>query len=274
MRIFNLNKHTEYILKCLIRNITHYDSQCVNFFSYNNRKPYIIGISGSVASGKSTMSHWLQIVLKNYFVKKRVSVVTTDNFLYPNKILHFLGLMQNKGFPKTYDVKSLVNFFLDIKFGISNKIVIPVYSHLQNDIVFNRSAIVKNSDIFIIEGLHIFNPDFYKQKNVNFFVSNFFNFSMYIDVDNLLLEDWYLNRFLKLKYISKFFTNSFFNIYSKISDKTVKNIAIKIWYDVNFKNLEKNIILSKKYTNFVIKKNFDHSISSVSLRRQDNIKRY
>ncbi|XBC44414.1 MAG: type I pantothenate kinase [Buchnera aphidicola (Schlechtendalia peitan)] len=274
MKTFNLSSDIKYILKCLIKNIIYHDLTNNNYFNYKNKKPYIIGISGSVASGKSTFSHWLQKALKKNFVDKSISVVTTDSFLYSNKTLKLLGLLGEKGFPKTYNINELINFFLNIKYGVSNSIVVPIYSHFCNDIILDRYNILRRSDIFIIEGLHIFNPYFYEKIYSYFSLSDFFNFSVYIDADDILLEEWYLNRFLRFRCISKSYPSSCFNFYSKISYKNAKNIAIGIWYEINYKNLKENIFISKKYANFVITKKHDHSINCIQLRYKNNIRYY
>ncbi|XBC42569.1 MAG: hypothetical protein U0T58_00210 [Buchnera aphidicola (Meitanaphis elongallis)] len=154
-----------------------------------------------------------------------------------------------------------------------SNIVIPTYSHFFYDIIPYSKKVIERSDIFIIEGLHILCPFLYqRQENDRLFLSNIFNFLIYLDAHELLLREWYLNRFLKLRYISQFYPSSFFNIYSKMSYREAVNIADNIWYNINYVNLKKNILPTKKYANFVLTKNFNHNINSIQLMRKDNIR--
>ncbi|XBC41304.1 MAG: type I pantothenate kinase [Buchnera aphidicola (Nurudea yanoniella)] len=263
MKTVELDKNIENILKYLVKDILYND--LVNSYSSENKntKPYILGITGSVSVGKSTMSRILQKGLKKYFTNKNISIITTDSFLYSNEILNNLGLMEQKGFPKTYDIYRLKKFFLDITFGIQN-INIPVYSHFFQNIVPSCNKIVQKSDIFIIEGLHILNPYFYiTQKDGSFYFSDFFNFSIYMDAKDEFLIEWYLNRFLRLRKISKFYPRSFFNFYFKMSLNDAINYAIRVWYKINYKNLKENIFFTKQYANLIINKNFEHEINYV-----------
>ncbi|XBC38229.1 MAG: type I pantothenate kinase [Buchnera aphidicola (Floraphis choui)] len=271
MKILNSYLHFKYIIRHLVTDILYNDIIYRKNFEHNNKTPYIIGISGSVAVGKSTISKWFKDVLKTFFVTKNISIITTDNFLYSNKILYELGLIEKKGFPQTYNMKQLIKFFLDIRLGVNN-IAIPVYSHFFYDIIPNFKKIVYKSDIFIVEGLHILNPLLYRIKKNNRYISlNFLNFSIYIDADYLFLKEWYLTRFLKLRYISKFYSNSFLNYYSKMSCKDAMNMATKIWYNTNYRNLKENILPTRKYADYIITKNYNHEINNIQYMNKNNI---
>ncbi|XBC43363.1 MAG: type I pantothenate kinase [Buchnera aphidicola (Meitanaphis flavogallis)] len=264
MMIFTLNSNINHVLHFLVKDIMCHDLIYAKNFKKKHKKPYIIGISGSVASGKSTISQWLRIILQQYFIKKTVSVINTDSFLYPNKVLNTLGLMTQKGFPITYNIDFLVRFFLDVKSGMSN-MIIPVYSHFFYDIIPDFHRVVYSSDIFIIEGLHILYPFLYKRKDLSY-LSNIFNFSIYIDANDTSLIRWYLSRFLKLRYMSQFYSNSFFNDYSKMSYTEVINSAMEIWYNINYKNLKKHISPTRRYADCIIKKRYNHSIDFVQFK--------
>ncbi|XBC39278.1 MAG: type I pantothenate kinase [Buchnera aphidicola (Nurudea shiraii)] len=265
MKNLYLSSSIKDILKYLVQDILKNDLMHLKLGTCENKKPYILGVTGSVAVGKSTMSHKLKLGLQNYFTKKNVSVVTTDSFLFSNEILSSLGLMKHKGFPDTYDIRKLIDFFLKIQSGISN-IVIPVYSHFFQNVVLNSNKMIENSDIFIIEGLHILNPSFYMTKKRNsFLLSKFFNCSIYIDADDLFLKEWYLSRFLYLRKMSKFYPDSFFNFYYKMSLNDAINVASKTWYEVNYKNLKKNIFLTQEYADFIVIKDFNHDINCIKI---------
>ncbi|XBC38766.1 MAG: type I pantothenate kinase [Buchnera aphidicola (Melaphis rhois)] len=274
MKYVNFHINIDYFFECLLKNILYSDIMYKKHYRCNNKKPYIIGISGSVASGKSTISKWLKMVLRKYFVSKNISIVTTDSFLYSNRILYDLDLMKKKGFPQTYNINNLIKFLIDIRYGIRN-VTIPVYSHFYQDIIPNSNTLIKNTDIFIIEGLHVLNPWLYEIKtNGCFSLSDFFNFLIYINADDLLLKEWYLHRFLKLRYISKFFPESFFNYYSKISYKEAMEIATQIWENTNYENLKINILPTKEYANFIITKGYNHNIDHIQLRNKIDILYY
>jgi type I pantothenate kinase len=238
------------------------------FLNIRDRKvPYIIGVAGSVAVGKSTTARVLQALLARWSPRPKVELITTDGFLYPNAVLDRQGIMQKKGFPESYDLPLLLSFLSDIKSGRRN-VRAPVYSHLTYDIVPNQWAEIDQPDILIVEGVNVLQtgklPRDGKAVPV---VSDFFDFSVYIDADEAALRQWYIKRFLALRDTA--FTNpkSYFNRYALLSDDEATATAIAIWERTNLANLEDNILPTRPRATLILKKGADHTVESVSLRR-------
>jgi type I pantothenate kinase len=238
------------------------------FLGVRDRKvPYIIGVAGSVAVGKSTTARVLQAMLARWSPRPKVEMVTTDGFLYPNAVLERQGLMQKKGFPESYDLPLLLSFLSDIKSGRA-KVRAPVYSHLTYDIVPNQWIEVDRPDILIVEGVNVLQtgplPRDGKAVPV---VSDFFDFSVYIDADEAVLRQWYVRRFLALRDTAFTDPKSYFHRYALLSDDEATATAIAIWERTNLANLEDNILPTRPRATAILKKGADHVVETVALRR-------
>lgn len=229
--------------------------------------PFIISIAGSVSVGKSTVARVLQTLLSRWSEHTKVSLITTDGFLYPNKVLEKEGLMLKKGFPQSYDIKRLIQFVEDMKSG-KKSVQAPVYSHIIYDIVPGEYETIEQPDILILEGLNVLQSGMdYPQDKPRVFVSDFVDFSIYIDSEEELLEEWYVSRFLKFR--EGAFTNpkSYFHSYTKLTDEEASSFATTIWREINRKNLRKNILPTRERANLILHKTNNHSIDCVKLRK-------
>ena len=238
------------------------------FLGIRDRKvPYIIGVAGSVAVGKSTTARVLQALLARWSPRPKVDMVTTDGFLFPNAVLERQGLMQKKGFPESYDLPTLLSFLSDIKAG-RRPVRAPVYSHLTYDIVPNQWIEVDQPDILIVEGVNVLQtgrlPRDGKAVPV---VSDFFDFSVYIDADEPVLREWYVRRFLALRDTAFTDPKSYFHRYALLSDEEATATAIAIWERTNLANLEDNILPTRPRATLILKKGADHVVETVALRR-------
>jgi type I pantothenate kinase len=238
------------------------------FLGIRDRKvPYIVGVAGSVAVGKSTTARVLQAMLTRWSPRPKVDLVTTDGFLYPNAVLEQEGLMQKKGFPESYDLPRLLSFLSDIKSGRS-RVRAPVYSHLTYDIVPNEWSEVDRPDILIVEGVNVLQtgplPSDGKAVPV---VSDFFDFSVYIDAEEAVLREWYVKRFLALRDTAFTDPRSYFRRYALLSDAEATATAIAIWERTNLANLEDNILPTRPRATLILKKGADHVVETVALRR-------
>jgi type I pantothenate kinase len=238
------------------------------FLNIRDRKmPYIIGVAGSVAAGKSTTARVLQALLARWSPRPKVDLITTDGFLYPKAVLERQGLMQKKGFPESYDLPRLLNFLSDIKSG-RHAVRAPVYSHLTYDIVPNQWTEIDQPDILIVEGVNVLQTGpLPRDGQAVPVVSDFFDFSVYIDADEAVLRNWYVKRFLSLRDTAFHDPRSYFHRYALLSDEEATATATAIWERTNLANLEDNILPTRPRATLILKKGADHGIESVALRR-------
>jgi type I pantothenate kinase len=224
--------------------------------------PFVIGIAGSVAAGKSTTARILQAVLTRWPSHPRVDLITTDGFLYPNRVLEARGLMQRKGFPESYDLRRLLKFAADLKSGRS-PLVAPVYSHLRYDIVTGLEQKVESPDIVLIEGLTVLQTG----ARSPIFISDFFDFSIYVDASSEDLRQWYIDRFLKLRETVFQDPNSYFHRFAHFTEADARETAERIWAEINERNLRENIEPTRERASLILEKRERHSVGSVRLRR-------
>lgn len=224
--------------------------------------PYIIGIAGSVAVGKSTTARILQNLLSSYPHTKKVDLVTTDGFLYPLTTLQKKNLMYKKGFPVSYDILKLLRFLADVKSG-GQRVEAPVYSHLTYDIT-EEVQVVEQPDILILEGLNVLQPSLSPHKVC---VSDFLDFSIYVDAEESLLKNWYVKRFLSFCQNAFNDPNSYFKEYSKLSPQEATGIANKIWTEINGLNLRENILPTRERANLILTKGQNHRVERIKLRK-------
>jgi type I pantothenate kinase len=229
--------------------------------------PYIIGVGGSVAVGKSTTARVLQALLERWPNVPKVDLVTTDGFLYPNAVLNNEGLMEKKGFPESYDLPTLLRFLSDIKAGL-HPVRAPVYSHLIYDVIPNQWVEINRPDILIVEGLNVLQAGrLPKDGKAIPFVSDFFDFSIYLDAGEDVLLSWYVNRFLTLRGTAFVDPKSYFHRYAKLSDQEAVATATSIWNRINLLNLRENILPTRLRADLILKKGENHAIEEVALRR-------
>ena len=230
--------------------------------------PYIIGIAGSVAVGKSTTARILQALLSYWPDHPRVDLVTTDGFLYPNRVLEERGLMDRKGFPESYDLRRLVRFVDDVKAGVA-EVAAPVYSHLSYDVIPGEAQIVRSPDVLILEGLNVLQTSDGSggaQPSPQTFVSDRFDFSLYVDAREEDVERWYVERFLTLRETVFDQEGSYFRRYAGLSEEEAHRTASGIWARINGPNLRENIETTRERARLVLEKGEDHSVRSVVLR--------
>ncbi len=231
------------------------------------RPPFIISIAGSVSVGKSTIARVLQTLLSRWKEHTKVALVTTDGFLFPNNELEERSLMLRKGFPESYDIKRLIEFVRDIKSG-KQKLKIPHYSHLSYDIVPNNYQEIEGPDILILEGLNVLQSGMdYPADKPRVFVSDFVDFSIYIDAEEDLLEDWYVSRFLSFRKSAFANPKSYFHSYTKLTDEEAQKLATTIWREINLKNLRENILPTRERATLILHKSQNHAIDYVKLRK-------
>lgn len=233
----------------------------------DDKVPFILGIGGSVAVGKSTTARVLRALLARWPDHPRVDLITTDGFLLPNQELEARGLMNRKGFPESFDLTKILNFLGDVKSG-RERVEAPVYSHFHYDILPGQSQVVERPDILIVEGLNVLQPARLPRDGEAIpFVSDFFDFSIYIDADPAVIEQWYVERFLRLRTTAFRDPGAYFHRYASLSLEAAQARALEIWRTINLKNLEDNILPTRQRARLILRKGADHRIESVALRR-------
>ncbi len=229
--------------------------------------PYVVGLAGSVAAGKSTIARMLQALLGRWPDHPRVDLVTTDGFLFSNADLEARGLMARKGFPESYDVRALMRFLVELKAG-APKVRAPRYSHLTYDIVGDEEIILTQPDIVIVEGVNVLQtPARRGRVEASVVVSDFFDFSIYVDAAEADLERWYVDRLLLLRETSLHDPRSYFNFLTQWTEESTREFAQSVWNTVNLVNLRENIAPTRGRANLVLEKGCDHAIQRVRLRK-------
>ena len=231
------------------------------------RLPYLIGVGGSVAVGKSTTSRILQALLARWPSHPQVDLITTDGFLLPQHVLEARGLAHRKGFPESYDVGKLVRFLADVKSGVP-EVSAPVYSHLAYDIVPGQQEVVRQPDIVIVEGLNVLQAGGSRDgRPAPMFVSDFFDFSIYVDAHETDIEQWYIERFQTLRETVFQDPSSYFHRYAALRPAEAEATARRIWESINLVNLRQNILPTRERAHLILEKGRDHAVRKVRLRK-------
>lgn len=231
------------------------------------RTPFVIGVAGSVAVGKSTIARVLQEMLRRWPNTPRVELVTTDGFLYPNAELRRRGLMDRKGFPESFDRRRLLRFVSDVKSGVP-EVRAPMYSHLTYDIVSNQQVVVRRPDVLIVEGLNVLAPPRPRSDGTTgLSVSDFFDYSIYVDASHQSVRNWYVNRFMELRSGAFSHPDSYFHRYADLTDEQAIETATSIWDRINGPNLVQNVLPTRGRAKLVLTKNADHHVKRVLMRK-------
>ena len=233
----------------------------------NGKIPFVIGLAGSVAAGKSTSARVLQALLARWPSHPNVALVPTDGFLFPNAVLKQRDLMTRKGFPESYDLPTLLNFLGDVKSGKA-RVEAPVYSHVVYDVLQGQTLAVEHPDIVIVEGLNVLQPAILPEDGETIpFVSDFFDFSIYIDAAEDLVEHWYVERFLRLRQTAFRDPAAYFHRYASLSEDEARDIALSLWRTINLINLHENILPTRQRADLILRKGEGHAVESVALRK-------
>lgn len=224
------------------------------------RVPFVIGVAGSVAVGKSTTARLLQVLLQRWDSHPKVDLVTTDGFLYPTRVLKERGLMERKGFPESYDRRKLMRFVTDVKSG-KEQVKAPVYSHITYDILPDEHQTVNRPDILILEGLNVL------QTGPTLMISDLFDFSVYVDARVDVIESWYIDRFLQLRHTAFREPGAHFAHYADMEDQQAFEQAREIWQSINLPNLVENILPTRVRASLVLRKGSHHLVERVRMRK-------
>lgn len=225
--------------------------------------PFVIGVAGSVAVGKSTIARLLRELISRWSDTPRVELVTTDGFLYPNAELERRGLMDRKGFPESYDRRALVDFLTEVKSGAA-EVRAPFYSHMRYDIVPDAHVVVRRPDVVIVEGLNVLQPS---PTPHDVAVSDLFDFSIFVDADIEHIEQWYVERFLALRQGAFSNPHSYFRVFADLTDTEAEAAALGYWNDINMPNLVENVLPTKHRASLVLTKGALHAVERVALRK-------
>ena len=254
------------LLSINIRNYNRQNRKIKDIKKSEQKKyPFIIGVAGSVASGKSTFSSILELLLKKSLKGLNIKLLTTDGFLYPNSVLEENNLMEKKGFPESYDIDSFYKFLSSVKARVS-KIYAPIYSHNLYDIIPDEKLEIIDPDVVIIEGINVLQSAKLKDRKIILEALDFINFSIYLDADERYLRQWYIDRFLSLRSAALNNKENFFNRFSSTDIDQAKEIANSIWEKINLINLNENILPTKYKANLILKKNINHKTNEIWLR--------
>jgi type I pantothenate kinase len=229
--------------------------------------PYVVGIAGSVAAGKSTVARVLRALISGWPGSPQVGLVSTDGFLYPNRELQARGLMERKGFPESYDLPLLLRFLADIKSG-RDGVSAPIYSHLTYDILPDKTQVVGRPDVLVVEGLNMLEAGLPEpSEGHRVFVSDYCDFSIYVDAQERHIKEWYLERFLRLREEALGDSTAYFHRFAELSVEDARDVALRIWDEIDHPNLKENIEPTKDRARLILEKGHDHSVKSVRLRR-------
>lgn len=252
------------LLSTYAENTQQLGAQTSSFFGEaDTATPFVVGVAGSVAVGKSTIARLLRELMSRWPGTPRVELVTTDGFLYPNAELERRGLMDRKGFPESYDRRALVRFLTDVKSGAAEARA-PFYSHVRYDIMPDAHVTVRRPDVVIVEGLNVLSPP---PTPNDVAVSDLFDFSVYVDADESDISTWFVARFLALRQGAFTNPNSFFKVFAELSDDEAVETALGYWNDINLPNLRDNVEPTKHRASLVLKKAADHTVETVRLRK-------
>lgn len=231
------------------------------------RTPFVIGVAGSVAVGKSTVSRVLQELLRRAPGQPKVDLITTDGFLYPNSELLSRGLLERKGFPESYNRRALLEFVMAVKSG-QRQVLAPVYSHMVYDIVPDERIVVESPDILIMEGLNVLQPARAETDgNAGLAVSDFFDFSVFVDADEAHIKEWFLHRFMELRRTAFTDERSYFKQYTLLSDDEAVAMGTHVWETINGPNLRQNVAPTRDRATAILKKGANHMVESIRIRK-------
>jgi len=231
------------------------------------KAPYLIGLAGSVAVGKSTTARIMRALLARWPNHPKVDLVATDGFLHPRRVLEERGIMRRKGFPESYDLRTLITFLSEVKAG-QIELAVAVYSHLTYDIVQGQFQTIDQPDVLIVEGLNILQAgDRPARSSLELFASDFFDFTIYVDAEVSHIRQWYIERFFTLRKTVFQDPSSYFHRYADLTDNEAEIVAAEIWRDINEPNLVENILPTRERAHFILEKAPDHSVKHVRLRK-------